>query len=111
MYIKLMKNKKGQVTLAFIILLVIGFILSLLIDSIILIYIIIVLSGFGLGAFLCYKKEEMKSHYIIASIGFIAGYILGVKFTIRLKLIIVFILSIILGYFIYKNFLVPKNKK
>ena len=106
-----MKNNKSQYLGIFIVLLLLGFIISLVIEEPVLNYAVVIISGFGLGALLYEKREELKTHYVIACIAFISGYVFGARTGIRIKLAIVFVCSIIFGYFIYKCFLDIKNKK
>jgi len=106
-----MKNKKGQYIWIFAVLAVIGFLISIFIENPAVSYIVVLISGFGLGALLYEKRDSLKSHYIIAAIAFISGYVFGARTGIRFNLTIVFIVSIIFGYVIYKRFLILRNGK
>jgi len=111
MYINLMKNKKGQYLWIFVVLALIGFVISIFIENPAINYVVVLISGFGLGALMYEKRDEMKTHYVIAAIAFISGYVLGVRTAIRMKLAVIFLVSIVFGYFIYKHFSSIKNTK
>ena len=98
------KNKKGQYLWLFVVIALIGFIISLVIDAPLINYVVVVVSGFGLGAVLYEQREELKTHYIIAAIAFISGYVLGVTSASRWKVAAIFVIGIFFGYFIYKFF-------
>ena len=109
-FIKLMEGKKaGGMEVLFIFLLVIGLIVALTIDSLIVNYLVVVLSGLGMGILLYQRRYDMKGRYILSFLSFIIGYIVGVRSGIRIRLLIVFLMSIVFGYFLYKQFLKTKN--
>ena len=113
MYIKLMKNKKariiGGMETTFIILVIIGLIVAFSIDNIIINYLVVVVSGLSLGSLLYRKQYEMRARYVLMGLSFIIGYIIGVRGSIRLRLGVVFFISIIFGFIIYKLFIKSKN--
>jgi len=112
MYIKLMKNRKariGGMEINFIVLLVLGLIVAFSINNIIINYLIVTVSGLGLGFLLYRKQYEMRARYVLMGLSFIIGYIIGVRGSIRLRLGIIFLISIIFGYVIYKLFIKSKN--
>lgn len=113
MYIKLMKNKNariiGGMETTFIVLLVMGLIVAFSIDNIIINYLVVMVSGLSLGSLLYRKQYEMRARYVLMGLSFIIGYIVGVRISIRLRLGIIFLISIAFGYVIYKLFIKSKN--
>ena len=65
--------------------------------------------GLSLGFLLYRKQYEMRARYVLMGFSFIIGYIFGVRTSIRLRLGIVFLASIVFGYIIYKQFIKSKN--
>jgi len=107
-----MKNRKariGGMEINFIVLLVLGLIVAFSINNIIINYLIVTVSGLGLGFLLYRKQYEMRARYVLMGLSFIIGYIIGVRGSIRLRLGIIFLISIIFGYVIYKLFIKSKN--
>ncbi len=104
-FIKLMKTKKAQGTeIVFGLVLVIGLLVALAVESLFINYMIVILSGFGMGVLLYQKRNEFRGKYMIACLSFIIGYIVA-KSGMRFRLFSVFVLSVVLGYYIYKQFL------
>ncbi len=111
-YIKLMKKKArilGGMEWNFIILLTLGIIVAFSIDNLIINYLVVMVSGLGLGFLLYRKQYEMRARYVLMGLSFIIGYIVGVRTSIRLRLGIIFLASIVFGYIIYKQFIKSKN--
>jgi hypothetical protein len=104
-FIKLINSKKAQgMEIVFIILLIMGLVVALVVDNVFLTYLIVIVSGIGMGFLLYQKRNELRGKYMIACLSFIIGYIVASS-GIRIRLIVVFIISIILGYNIYRQFL------
>lgn len=93
----------------FIILLTLGIIVAFSIDNLIINYLVVMVSGLGLGFLLYRKQYEMRARYVLMGLSFIIGYIVGVRTSIRLRLGIIFLASIVFGYIIYKQFIKSKN--
>ncbi len=108
-YIKLMKKKGGGMEINFIVILVVGLIVAFTIDNLIINYLVVMTAGIGLGILLYVKQYEMRARYVLMGLSFIIGYIVGIRTSIRFRLFFVFLVSIVIGYVIYKIFL--KTKK
>ena len=108
-FIKLINSKKAQgMEILFIVILIVGLIVAFVVKNTVLTYLIVVASGIGMGFLLYQKRNELRGKYIISCLSFIMGYIIA-NSGIRLKLVIVFIVSIVFGYLIYKQFLKTKS--
>jgi len=104
-FIKLINSKKAQgMEILFIILLIIGLVVALVVDNVFLTYLIVIVSGIGMGFLLYQKRNELRGKYMVSCLSFIIGYIVA-NSGIRIRLIIVFLISIFLGYMVYKQFL------
>jgi len=104
-FIKLINSKKAQgMEILFIVILIIGLVVALMVKNLVLTYLIVVVSGLGMGFLLYQKRNELRGKYMIACLSFIIGYIVA-NSGIRIRLVIVFMMSIVFGYLIYKQFL------
>jgi len=85
------------------IVLFIGFFISMLSGSAFLSYLIIFLSGLLTGRILFQQRKALPFKYYILMFVFLLGYILGTNFSFgsRKVIIIVFILSNVLSYYIH----------
>ncbi len=99
----------------FIILLVIGIIFSFSIRNAFLMYLIIFLSGFISGNFIFHHRKSLKFPMAIILIGFIAGFIIGIKYVnpylnmAWLSIVLVFILGNAVNYTMNREGLIPKH--
>ncbi len=120
----MIKTKKGVLDLVSmwveyvaLVVLFIGFFISMSSGSAFLSYIIIFLSGLLTGRILFQQRKALPFKYYILMFVFLIGYILGtyVSFGSRKVIVIVFILSNILSYYIHDKFIMKniliKDKK
>ena len=107
---RMIKTKKGVLDLVSmwveyvaLVVLFIGFFISMSSGSAFLSYIIIFLSGLLTGRILFQQRKALPFKYYILMFVFLIGYILGtyVSFGSRKVIVIVFILSNILSYYIH----------
>ncbi len=85
------------------ILLIIGFLLSLAAPSAVLSYLIIFLGGMMAGRFVYYKKRRMVFPYVLITIGFFIGYLIGSRYGNWLVITILFVLGSILSYYLHEQ--------
>lgn len=104
----LFRNKKGVldigerwVELGFLVLLVIGFIISILLGSAFFSYIVIFLSGMMFGRMLQIRKSQFP--YYIIVLGFLLGYILGTRYGNWKIILFLFILGTILSFYLHEK--------
>lgn len=86
-----------------VLLIVIGFLISLTIESLIFNIIVIFLAGF-MGGVLLFEKNKRKFlfPYILIIIGFLFGFMLG-TFTHRKIIAFTFVAGVLIGYYIYEK--------
>ncbi|MBW2996056.1 hypothetical protein KY332_02015 [Candidatus Woesearchaeota archaeon] len=89
-------------------LLVIGFLLSISISSTVLLYIVVILSGFLAGRFYFSKigKKPLFPFFLII-VGFMLGYALGSFNANRTAIIILFIICWIASHILHKKGYIP----
>ncbi len=81
----LSKNKKGVTVykdwaeMVSLLLLVVGFALSIASDSIVITYIILVLCGFLVGRVYYFREKNIKFPFYLIVAFFLLGYVIGVK--------------------------------
>lgn len=106
----MIKTKKGVLDMVSmwveylaLVVLFIGFFISLSAGSAFLSYLIIFLSGLLTGRILFQQRKALPFKYYILMLVFLIGYILGtyVSFGSRKVIVIIFILSNILSYYIH----------
>lgn len=106
----MIKTKKGVLDMinmwveyVALVVLFIGFFISMSSGSAFLSYIIIFLSGLLTGRILFQNRKALPFKYYILMLVFLVGYILGtyVSFGSRKVIVVVFILSNILSYYIH----------
>lgn len=85
----------------FFILLIIGLIVSLMVQSKVMAYAIILLFGMIAGRFLFHRKDRMAFPYLLIVIGFLIGYTIGVPFGNKAMIIALFIFGISLSYYLH----------
>ena len=107
---RMIKTKKGVLDMVSmwveyvaLVVLFIGFFISMSSGSAFLSYIIIFLSGLLTGRILFQNRKALPFKYYILMLVFLIGYILGtyVSFGSRKVIVVVFILSNILSYYIH----------
>ena len=107
---RMIKTKKGELDMismwveyVALIVLFIGFFISMSSGSAFLSYLIIFFSGLLTGRILFQYRKAMPFKYYILMLVFLVGYILGtyVSFGSRKVIVVVFILSNILSYYIH----------
>ncbi|MFP4403558.1 MAG: hypothetical protein ACLFPJ_04365, partial [Candidatus Woesearchaeota archaeon] len=102
---RLIKNKKGLtfkndwVEIFSIYLILLGLIISLIIDSAIVAYIIILTCGFIIGKYYLTKKILRNFTFFLLVLGFYIGFILGVYFLNNRGSIIFITISFLIGIF------------
>ncbi len=85
-----------------VVLILVGFVVSLLLASAVLVYLVILLAGF-LGGRLFYIKrfKEPIFPFILLILGFLFGYVLGSFWTSRFWIIVFFIIGFAVSYFLH----------
>jgi len=89
------------VELAFFILIILGFIFSILTRNLVLSYSLIFVAGMGSGRLLFERKNKLQLPYYLMIIGFLIGYILGAFYGNRNVMIILFILGSFISYYLH----------
>ena len=91
----------------FFILLVIGFVLSIMLGysapSAVISYITILLCGIMAGRLIFEREHKMKFPYFLIIIGFLIGYLIGAMYGDKRVMIILFIIGGFLGFYLTKN--------
>ena len=106
-----MISKKGKFNfgsswgeLFFIVLLVIGFFLSIALHKAPLVsYILIFLFGLGVGRRIWQKKSNLLVGSVIVTCGFLVGYLTGIFYGNKLIFILLFALGTILSFYIHSK--------
>ena len=92
--------------LFFLLLIIVGFILSITIRSPVLSYIVIFCAGLMAGRIITKKiKKQPPFPYFLIVLGFLVGYLIG-SFTIdvnRLLLIVIFVAGTVISYIVHKK--------
>ena|SRR3989338_2944427 len=89
--------------LFFLILLVIGFLLSLAAPSAVLSYLMIFACGMMSGRIWYEQRDNFKSPFFLIVMGFLIGYLIGTRYGNWIILVILFILGGIASYYLHKN--------
>ncbi|MFH1181881.1 MAG: hypothetical protein V1702_02895 [Candidatus Woesearchaeota archaeon] len=92
------------VEVSFIILLLIGFLMSLFINNVFLSYGTVLLAGLASGKILYHKKKDNFFPHILLMTGFILGYIIGNKEGSPVLILLLFIAGIMGSYYAHKKF-------
>lgn len=107
-----MRGKKGLRwvdswgEVATITLLIVGLVVSLLVDSALVSYIVILLSGLGVGRLYDARRHRLGFCFWLIVAGYLAGYIIGNIFNRRghwLVILILFYIGIKLGEYLHRN--------
>jgi 4-hydroxybenzoate polyprenyltransferase len=88
----------------FIILLLIGFLVSLFINNLYLSYGVVLLTGLASGKILYHKKKDNFFPHLLLMSGFILGYIIGNKEGTPVLILLLFIAGIMGCYHAHKRF-------
>lgn len=89
--------------LAFIVILIIGFIIALLSPSAVITYIVIFVSGLFAGRVIFERKGRGVFPYYIIIIGFLIGYLIGAFRGEREVIAVLFVLGTLIGYYIFEK--------
>ena len=92
---------RNWVEVVFFILLIIGFLFSLLAPSAVLSYVIILFVGMVGGRMVYFRKKSMVFPYVFICIGFLLGYLIGARYGGWLVIIVLFVLGNILSYYLH----------
>jgi len=87
----------------FFVLMIIGFIISIIAPSAVISYIVVFLSGMIAGRLLYDRKKKLIFPYYIILIGFIIGYVIGTYYGSRKVVIVLFVLGILLSYHLHNK--------
>lgn len=87
----------------FFVLLVIGFLLSLLAPSAVISYIMVFVVGIMSGRLLYERKNKLVFPYYLIIIGFIIGYILGAYYGDKMTILTLYVLGTFAGYQLYNK--------
>jgi len=94
------------------ILVLIGFFVSLLLTSAVLVYIIVILAGFLAGRILYIKRfKEPIFPFILMVVGFLFGYVLGSFGASRSWTVVFFLLGIVVSYYLHMKKILVIFKK
>ena len=106
-------NKKAQLAgwiveswaeLGFVILLILGFIISLALSSSFFTYLTSFLTGILAGRVFYYKsKKERKFPYILIIVGFILGFLFGAVSANKLIILVLFLAGTLPSYYLHKK--------
>lgn len=83
----------------FFILIVIGFIISITLDSTVMVYFTILLCGAMAGRLMFSRHRKLQFAYYLIIIGFLIGYLIGSRFGDRRVMIVLFLLGSVLSYY------------
>ncbi len=87
----------------FFILIVIGFLVSVTLDSKVIVYSTIFLCGAMSGRLIYERKNKLQFPYYLIIIGFLIGYMIGSRFGDRKMMIILFIFGTVLSYYLHNK--------
>ena len=87
----------------FFILLIIGFLFSLVAPSAVLSYLIIFTAGMMGGRLIYTRKKSMIFPYVLILIGFLIGYLIGSRYGDWLVTTVLFVLGSILSYYLHEQ--------
>ncbi|MBI2148001.1 hypothetical protein HYU19_06060 [Candidatus Woesearchaeota archaeon] len=99
--IKAVSMLEHWVDFLFYTLLVIGFVVSLILQSAFLSYIVIVLFGIMAGRILFHYKKYVTTYIIL--FGFLVGFVAGSRFADWLLLVLFFLFGASAGYYIHQK--------
>ncbi len=91
------------VEVSFIVVLIVGFILSLFINSVAVSYVVVFLCGTAFGKAIYHRKDDYLLPYILLTVGFIIGYLLGHSAGNIWTIIFLFALGNALSYFAHER--------
>ena len=94
---------ENWVEIIFFILLIIGFAVSLLVQSKVMAYVVVTLFGMMAGRFMYQRKNKYMFPYFLTIIGFLIGYTLGVQFGSKSMIIALFIFGTSLSYYLHNK--------
>jgi hypothetical protein len=95
--------QRNWAELFFFILIVIGFLFSLLTPSAVLSYALIFAAGMMGGRLLFERKGKLNFPYYLMLIGFLIGYLLGAYYGNRNVMILLFIIGAFLSYYLHDS--------
>ena len=109
---KMLRNKKGYsvykdwAEMGSILLLVVGFLLSVLADNVFVTYLILVIAGFLVGRVFYFRKKNVRFPFFIIVAFFLLGYFIGVKIMDRGGFFLCFLFFFIgayIGYIVHEQ--------
>ena len=89
--------------LFFFILLVIGFLFSLLTPSAVLSYALIFVAGMMGGRLMYERKNKLQFPYYLMIVGFLIGYLLGAYYGNRNVMILLFVIGAFVSYYLHES--------
>jgi len=92
---------KRWAELFFFILLVMGFLFSILTQNLVLSYSLIFVAGMVGGRLIYERKNKLQLPYYLMTMGFLIGYLLGAFYGNRNVMIILFILGSLISYYLH----------
>jgi len=93
----------------FIVVLVIGFLISVRMGSAVMSYFTITLCGMMAGRIAYEQKNKIKMPYYIIMIGFLIGYLLGSFYGHTIVIVILFLLGAILSYNLHDKHIIKSK--
>lgn len=87
----------------FFILIAIGFLVSVTLDSKVVVYATIILCGAMSGRLIFERKRKMQFPYYLIIIGFLIGYLIGSRFGDRKVMVVLFIFGTVASYYLHNK--------
>lgn len=87
----------------FLILLIIGFLFSLLAPSAVLSYLMIFAAGMIGGRLIYERRKSMVAPYVLIVIGFLIGFLIGSRYGEWKITTVLFIVGVLLSYYMHKT--------
>ena len=87
----------------FVIVMLIGIIISVIIPSNFISYLTITLSGVAAGKIIFDRKNKVRFPYILIISGFIIGYVIGAYNASRQLILILFVLGALINYHLHEK--------
>jgi hypothetical protein len=91
------------VELSFILLLILGFVISVFVNDVLLSYALVLMAGLGSGKIIYHKAKDFLFPHILLITGFILGFIIGHKEGSTIALILIFLAGNAISYYAHKK--------
>jgi len=94
----------------FLVVVLLGIVVSLLAPSAVISYLVIFLSGIFAGRLIYERKNKIRFPYFMIIIGFVIGYIAGVYYGNRKVVMVLFVIGAIIGYKLFDKKILKDTK-